>query len=161
MSSRARNTLIGGATTAAVAAVVLLIVFTGHHGSDRGQAQGQTITVPAMTFNLQASARAVLDGGDVIGCSFAEDALNTATDTFIKDAHDPSAALADAKKAINQANLAAETARTSAMRSTVAQMKDHLTALRDSAQVNDLGQEATALLSLQDDTKAVSEACPQ
>jgi hypothetical protein len=161
MSSRARNTLIGGATASAVAAVVLLIVFTGHHGSDREQGQAQTFTVPAMTFNLQASAKAVLDASDVVGCSFAEDALTTAANVVGKDIDNPSAAVADAQKAISQAGDAAVMARTPALRRAVAQLKVHLTALRDSAQVNDPGQEASALLPIQDDMQAVFGACPQ
>lgn len=159
MSRRVRNALIGAATAAVVAAVVLPIVFTGHHGSDSAQAQGQTITVPPMTFNLQASAKAILDGSDVVGCTLAEDALLTVTDDFGKDTAKPSAAVADAQKAINQADEAAETAKGRALKSAIAAMKVHLIALHDSAQVNDVGQEATVLLSMQDDMIAVHSAC--
>jgi hypothetical protein len=160
ISGRARNALIGGATAAVVAAVVLTIVFAGHHGRDTAQAQGQTITVPPMTFNLQASAKAVLDGSDVVGCTLAEDALLTATNALEKDTDNPSAAVADAQKAISQADEAAEAAKGQALQSAITAMKAHLTALHDSAQVNDVGQEATVLLSMHDDMNAVYSACP-
>lgn len=157
MSGRTRNALIGAATTAVVAAVVLLIVFTGHRGSDA--AQGQTLTVPPMTFRLQATVTAALDGSDVVGCTLAQDALLTVTDVFTKDIDNQSAAVADAQKAIVQADQAAETARTPALRGAVATMKVHLTALRDSAQANDSASEATAVKSMQGDITAVFSAC--
>jgi len=157
MSGRARNALIGGATAAGVAAVVLLMMFTGHHGADAGK--GQTLTVPPMTFKLQATAAAVLEGSDVVGCGLADDTLSTVIDSFGSDTDDHSAAVADVQKAIGEADAAALAARTPALRSAVAAMKVHLTALHDSAQVNDLRQEASALLSLRDDLTAVNGAC--
>jgi hypothetical protein len=113
-----------------------------------------------MTFNLQASAKAVLDGSDVVGCTLAEDALLTATNALEKDTDNPSAAVADAQKAISQADEAAEAAKGQALQSAITAMKAHLTALHDSAQVNDVGQEATVLLSMHDDMNAVYSACP-
>jgi len=156
-SRRTRNALIGGATTAGVAAVVLLIVFIGHRGSDTGQKQA--LTVSPRTFKLQATITAALEGSDVVGCTLAEDALLTVTDVFAKDVDNHSIAVADTQKAIDQADLAAEAARTPALRGAVAAMKSHLTALHDSARANDSGSEAAALQSIRGDMTAVSSAC--
>ena len=157
--SALRRALIAGGGTAGVVGVILLILFTGHHGTDTRRGQGQTLTVPPMTFRLQDVATAALDGSNVVSCGLADDAFAKVTDVFGKDTGHPSVAVADAKKAVDEAGVAALAARTPELRSAVAAMKVHLTALHDSAQVNDLGQEVSVLLSLRDDITAIDAAC--
>ncbi|HXR71010.1 hypothetical protein [Actinocrinis sp.] len=112
-----------------------------------------------MTFRLQDVATAALDGSNVVGCALADDAFAKVTDVFGKDTDHPSVAVTDAKKALDEAGAAALAARTPELRSAVAALQVHLTALHDSAQANDLGQEVSVLLSLRDDIAAVDAAC--
>lgn len=155
--SRVRIALITMTCVAVVTGVVLILVSTGHRSTN--SATTYDISVPAMTFHVSTAITIPLDSVGDPGCSPAESALTTATETFGKDIPDSAASAADAQKAIGQAGDAATAAQSPALKTAVATMKTHLAALHAAAMGRDFAAEASALRSLRGDITAVFEAC--
>ena len=161
--SRVRTALITTSCVAVVIGVVLILVLTRHRSAD--SATHYDISVPAMTFhvttviNIPIPVDSVLDPVNDPGCSSAEDALATATDKVGHDISDQAASVADAQKALDQADDAATAAQSPALKTAVSSMKTHLVALRSAAGSKDFTAEASAFRSLQGDITAVFAAC--